>query len=92
MVLAKVKIGDFEQFWSVFTTAGAEQRRKFGSRGSQVFRSQQDPNEVMALFDWANEDYERFISDPETREIFASAGLQSLPEHVFIERVGEVDS
>ncbi len=93
MILAKAKIGkDYDRFQSVFTTTGAEQRRKFGSKGAQVLRNQENPSEVWVLFDWSKEDYLRFMADPKTREIMASAGLEGPPEHIVVERVREVDS
>jgi heme-degrading monooxygenase HmoA len=92
MILARVKIGEFDQFWSVFTTRGAEHRRKYGSTGAKVFRNQQDENEVVVLFDWSEEDYKRFMADPQTREIMASAGVQGPPEHTAVEPVGETGS
>jgi len=92
VILARVKIGDFDQFWSVFTTKGAEHRRKYGSTGAKVFTNQDEQGEVLVLFDWSKEDYERFLSDPQTREIMASAGLQAPPETTVVEPVGETDS
>jgi hypothetical protein len=92
MILARVTIGDFDQFWSVFTTRGAEHRRTYGSAGARVFRNADDPNEVIALFDWSKEDYERFLADPRTREVMSSAGLPGPPATTFLEPVGEVGS
>ena len=92
MILARVRIGDFDQFWSVFTTKGAEHRRKFGSNGARVFRNAQDPSEVLALFDWSKDDYDRFLADPDTPGIMASAGLAGPPETTELEDVGEVAS
>lgn len=92
MVLAKVKIGDFDQFWSVFKSEGAELRRKFGSSGSRVLRNEENPNEVWVLFDWTRKDFERFLSDPDGKKVMAAAGLQGPPEPVFVESAGEVAS
>ena len=92
MILARVKIGEFDQFWSVFTTRGAEHRRKYGSAGATVLRNQEDQDEVLVLFDWSKEDYERFLADPQSREIMASAGLQGPPESTVVEPVGETGS
>lgn len=91
-MLAKVKVGDFDRFWSVFTTEGAEHRSRFGSRGSRVLRNEEDPNEVWILFDWGKDDFQRFLSDPRAKEIMGSAGLQGPPEPVFVESAGEVGS
>jgi hypothetical protein len=92
VLLARVRIGDFDQFWSVFTTAGADHRREFGSGGARVFRNTEDPQEVIVLFDWSEEDYARFLADPDTKGIMASAGLQGPPETIAVEAVGETGS
>lgn len=92
MLLARVTIGDFDRFWTQFTSAGAEQRRKYGSSGATVFRNLDRPDEVLALFDWAKDDYLRFMDDPRTREIMQAAGLTGPPETIEVEQVGEVAS
>ena len=92
MLLARVAIGDFDQFWSTFTGAGAEQRRKYGSSGARVFRNLDQPGEMVVLFDWSRDDYRRFMEDPETPGIMKSAGLAGPPETIEVEQVGEVAS
>jgi hypothetical protein len=89
MLLARVRIGDFDEFWSVFTTKGADHRRTYGSAGARVLRNLDDPQEMIVLFDWSKEDYERFLADPETKGIMASAGLQGPPEVTRVEAAGE---
>ena len=64
MLLARVTIGEFDQFWSTFTSAGAEHRRKYGSSGARVFRNLDQPGEMIVLFDWSKADYRRFMEDP----------------------------
>lgn len=55
-------------------------------------RDRDRPDEVLVLFDWSKEDYDRFLADPETWEIMASAGLQGPPEVTVVEPVGDVGS
>lgn len=69
-----------------------EDRRKYGLTGARVFRNQQEQNEVVVLFDWSEEGYERFMAGRQTREIMASAGPQGPPEHTAVEPVGETGS
>jgi hypothetical protein len=90
MVLARVRIGEYEQFWSVFATAGAERRREHGSAGGRVFRNEDDPHEVWLLLDWDRARFERFLSDPDVQETMRSGGAQGPPEVRFVELVGEV--
>ena len=65
VVLATAKIEDFDRFWNTFSTKGAEKRKQHGSKGAHVF---QDPNEsdrVWVIFDWDQEGWNNFTSDPE---------------------------
>ena len=55
-------------------------------------RDRDRPDEVLVLFDWSKEDYDRFLADPETWEIMASAGLQGPPEVTVVAPVGDVGS
>ena len=41
MVLATVKVEDFDRFWNVFSTKGAAKRMQHGSKGAHVFRDPQ---------------------------------------------------
>lgn len=90
MILARAKIGDFDQFLQTFSTKGAEKRREHGSNGSRVFRDPEDGHTVWVVFDWEAEDYEKFLTDPEVPAIFQQAGLQGPP--VKAEAAGQYDS
>lgn len=92
MILATVKVGEFDRFWSVFTSDGVTQRRTHGSRGAQVLRNAGDEHEVWVLFDWSEDDYEAFLGDPATRDVMAAAGLQGPPRHRVVEQVGRTDA
>jgi hypothetical protein len=92
MLLARVTIGDFDRFWSTFTTAGAEHRRRYGSSGARVFRNLDQPDEMIVLFDWSRDDYRRFMDDPETPRVMAAAGLAGPPQTIEVEAVGETDA
>ena len=62
MVLATAKIEDFETFWSVFSTKGAEKRGQYGSKGARVHR---DPNDADRIWVTVH------VSDDEAEEIWA---------------------
>ena len=80
MILATAKIEDFERFWSTFSTKGAEKRRQYGSKGAHVFRDPDDADRVWAIFDWDDEGWQRFVSDPDVPAIFQEGGLQERPK------------
>jgi hypothetical protein len=86
MVLATVRVEDFDRFWNAFSTKGAEKRKQYGSRGSQVFRDPSDGNRVWVVFDWDEEGYERLMSDPDMPAIFQEAGLEGRPEKAELAR------
>jgi hypothetical protein len=90
MILATVYVDDFDRFWSVFTSKGAEKRRQHGSEGSHVFRDPNDDHRVWVVFDWDEAGYENLMSDPEVPAIFQDAGLKGRPEKA--ELAGEHDA
>jgi hypothetical protein len=80
MVLATAKIEDFEKFWSVFSTKGAEKRGQHGSKGARVHRDPNDPDRIWVVFDWDEEGWQSFIADPDVPAIFQAAGMDGRPK------------
>jgi len=90
MILGTARVGDFDRFWSTFSTEGAELRKQHGSKGATVFRDPADPNHVLAVFDWNEEGWQEYLADPAAAEVFKDAGLEGRPE--IIEPAGETDA
>lgn len=90
MILGTAKVQDYDRFWSIFSTKGAELRKQHGSKGAQVFRDPSDPGRVWAVFDWDEEGWQSYLADPQAAEIFKEGGLEGRPET--IPPVGETDS
>ena len=90
MILATVRIEDFDRFWNAFSTKGAEKRKQHGSRGSHVFRDPNDDHRLLVVFDWDKEGYANLMSDPEVPAIFQEAGLEGRPQ--MAELAGEHDA
>ena len=82
MVLSTVKVEDFDRFWEVFSTKGAEKRKQHGSNGSHVFRDPNDDSRLWVVFDMDESGYQDLLSDPEMPAIFQEAGLLGRPEGV----------
>lgn len=80
MILSTSKIEDFDRFWNAFSTKGAEKRKQYGSKGAQVFRDPTDANRIWVVFDWDEDGFKNFMSDPDLPAIFQEAGLQGRPE------------
>jgi hypothetical protein len=90
MILSTVRVQDFDRFWEIFSTKGAEKRQQHGSRGSQVFRDPNDDSRLWVLFDWDEEGYKSLLSDPEMPAIFQEAGLESRPQTAELARQHDV--
>jgi hypothetical protein len=80
MILATTKVEDVDRFLDVFGTKGAEKRALHGSKGSTVFRDPSEDNRVWALFDWDEEGWASFVSDPEVPPILEEAGHLGAPQ------------
>jgi hypothetical protein len=80
MILATTTVKDIDQFLEVFGAAGADKRALHGSKGATVFRDPSEENRVWALFDWDEEGWTKFVSDPEVPPIMQQAGHLSKPQ------------
>ncbi len=80
MILATTMVKDVDQFLGVFGTKGADKRALHGSKGSTVFRDPTDANRMWVLFDWDEQGWASFVSDPEVPPILQEAGHIGKPE------------
>ncbi len=80
MILATTTVEDFDRFVSIFSTKGAEKRREHGSKGAQVFRDPNEGDRVWVLFDWDEEGWQSFVSDPEVPPIMKEGGHKGRPQ------------
>ena len=80
MILATTTVEDFERFLKVFSTKGAEKRRQHGSKGAHVFRDPNETDRVWVLFDWDEQGWQSFVSDPEVPAIMKEAGHKGRPQ------------
>ena len=80
MILATTKIADFDRFWNIFSTKGAEKRKQHGSKGAHVFRDPNEDDRVWVIFDLDEEGWKSFVSDPEVPPIMQEAGHQGKPQ------------
>jgi quinol monooxygenase YgiN len=79
MILATTQFAEWEQFWSVFSTVGAEKRAEHGCKGAQVFRDESAPDRVWVAFDWDDAGWQSFVSDPTVPAVMKDAGHLSKP-------------
>jgi hypothetical protein len=59
---------------------GADKRALHGSKGSTVFRDPTEENRMWVLFEWDEEGWANFVSDPEVPPILKEAGHLSKPQ------------
>ena len=79
-MLATTLVEDFDRFLKVFSTKGAEKRKQHGSKGATVFRDPNEDNRVWVIFDWDQEGFKNFVSDPEVPAILQEAGHKGKPQ------------
>jgi hypothetical protein len=70
-------VEDYKRFERVFSTRAAEKWQQHGSNGAQLFRDPNDENRVWALFEWDEEGWQSFVSDPDLPPILQEAGVRS---------------
>jgi hypothetical protein len=80
MLLATTQVEDFDRFMAVFTAAGAEKRKQHGSKGAAIFRDPSESDRVWVIFDWDEQGWHSFVSDPEVPPIMKAAGHKSRPQ------------
>jgi hypothetical protein len=79
MILATTSVEDVDRFLEVFGTKGADKRALHGSKGSLVFRDPTEENRVWVLFEWDEQGWGAFVSDPEVPPILKEAGHLGKP-------------
>ena len=79
MIGTIANVADFEQFLRTFSNEGVEKRREHGCKGAYVVRDPDDGHRVWVFFDWAQEDYEGFLADPEIPGIARKLALREPP-------------
>ena len=79
MILVTTTVADVDQFLKVFGEKGAEKRAEHGSKGSTVFRDPTEANRVWAIFDWDEQGWTSFATDPEVPAVLKDAGHLAKP-------------
>src|SRR5262245_36147481 len=80
MLLATTTVENVDRFLDVFANAAADKRALHGSKGSTVFRDPTEENRVWALFDWDEQGWQAFVSDPEVPPVLKDAGHLTKPQ------------
>ena len=88
-IMVKQKVADYARWKPIFDADGAN-REIGGSKGGQIFRSADDPNEVVLLFEWDQEQARQFSQREEVRAKMQAAGVLDPPEISFLEEIAQL--
>lgn len=88
-VIIKHTVADYAR-WKTIFDAGSANRQAAGSKGGQVFRSADDPNEVIILFEWDLEKARQFSQREELGAKMQEAGVLAPPEIYFLEEIEQI--
>ena len=80
MLLATTQVEDFDRFQEIFSTKGAEKRKQHGSKSALIFRDPSEEDRVWVVFDWDEQGWQNFVSDPEVMPIIKEAGHKGRPQ------------
>jgi heme-degrading monooxygenase HmoA len=68
-------------------------RKAAGCKGTQVFRSSENPNEVLVLLEWNDlEPARKFAQSQDLREVMQRAGVADQPDVYFLNDAGRTSS
>jgi heme-degrading monooxygenase HmoA len=86
-LLVRHTVEDYAK-WKPFFDGHQSARKKSGSKGGQLYRNSQNPNEIIILIDWDTLDNARkFAESAALREVMAKAGVIGKPDVYFLEHV-----
>jgi heme-degrading monooxygenase HmoA len=89
-ILIRHKVVDYAQWKPVFDEHGVT-RKANGCKGGHLFRSSEDPHEVVILFEWDNmEKARQFVQSEDLRKAMKRAGVSDQPDMYFLDEVERV--
>lgn len=89
-VMVHHKVRDYDT-WRPFFDQHEATRQAAGSKGAHLFRSADDPNEIVITLTWDDarvDDAKAFVASPDLREIMEKAGVVGQPEIYFLDDLG----
>ena len=79
-LLIRHKVKDYER-WKPRFDEHAATRKASGSKSGRLFRSSENPNEIVALFEWDDlELAQRFSQSENLRAVMQEAGVSEQPD------------
>lgn len=92
VVLVRHKVKDYARWRPLYDEDGSA-RKAAGCKGTQVFRSADDPNEVMLLLEWDDLAKARqFAQSADLRDTMQRAGVLGKPDVDFLHDAGRTSA
>ena len=88
-VMVTHKVADYARWKPIFDADGAN-REIAGSQGGHLWRSADDPNEVVLLFEWALQQARQYSQREEVRAKMQEAGVLGPPDIYFLEEIEQL--
>ena len=86
-MLVRLKVEDYAKWKPVFDEHAAT-RKAYGSKGGHVFRSADNPNEVVVLLEWDDLGKARqFAQSDDLRKAMQQSGVSGQPDFYFLDEV-----
>jgi heme-degrading monooxygenase HmoA len=87
-VLVRHKVQDYGKWRPLYDDHGAI-RKAAGCKGTHVFRSAEDPNEILVLLEWDDlGNARRFTQSEDLRAVMQRAGVVGQPDIYFLNDAG----
>lgn len=84
-ILIRHKVQDYAAWKLAFDEHGTA-RQAAGSKGGHLFRNSDDPNELIAIFEWDDLDKaRRFVQSDDLRQAMERAGVADEPDVYFLD-------
>ena len=89
-ILVRHKVNDYDAWKSGFDDHSAT-RKAAGSKGGHLFRTADDPNNLVILMEWDSLDNaQAFASSDDLRETMQRVGVVDRPDIYFLEHLEKV--
>jgi heme-degrading monooxygenase HmoA len=90
-ILVRHKVNDYAKWKPLFDAH--EGRKAAGSQGGRIFRTAEDPNELVVLMEWDTLDKARaFAHSDDLRKTMEKAGVADQPDVYFLEEIETFDA
>jgi hypothetical protein len=88
-VLVRLKVADYAR-WKLIFDADSANRQAGGSKGGQLFRSADDPNDMIMILEWDQEQAHQFCQSEELKARMQEAGVLGSPDFFFLEEIEQL--